>query len=109
VLDRERILARIDVLDGYLRELRAIAPATFEEYTSMEKRRACERLLQVSIECVIDISSLPVIRPTSRFTCSRRRSIREIDASWDYFPLREGNFDEDERVSENSGARIWRG
>jgi uncharacterized protein YutE (UPF0331/DUF86 family) len=61
MLDRERVLARIDVLDGYLRELRAIAPATFEEYTSIEKRRACERLLQVSIECVIDISSLLVI------------------------------------------------
>jgi uncharacterized protein YutE (UPF0331/DUF86 family) len=60
MLDRERILARIDVLDGYLRELRAIAPATFEEYTTIEKRRACERLLQVSVECVIDISSLLV-------------------------------------------------
>jgi len=60
MLDRERILARIDVLDGYLRELRAIAPATFEEYTTIEKRRACERLLQVSVECVIDLSSLLV-------------------------------------------------
>jgi uncharacterized protein YutE (UPF0331/DUF86 family) len=60
MLDRERILTRIDGLDGYLRELRTIAPATFEEYTTIEKRHACERLLQVSIECVIDISSLLV-------------------------------------------------
>jgi uncharacterized protein YutE (UPF0331/DUF86 family) len=60
MVDRERILAQIDVLDGYLRELRTIAPATFEEYTAIEKRRACERLIQVSIECVIDISSLLV-------------------------------------------------
>jgi uncharacterized protein YutE (UPF0331/DUF86 family) len=60
MLDRERILSRIDVLDGYLRELRSIAPASFEEYTTIEKRRACERLLQVSIECVIDISGLLV-------------------------------------------------
>jgi uncharacterized protein YutE (UPF0331/DUF86 family) len=69
MLDRERILARIDVLDGYLRELHTTAPATFEEYTFIEKRRACERLLQVSIECVIDISSLLVIG--LRFTCGR--------------------------------------
>ena len=60
MLDRERIMAKIDVLDGYLRELRTIAPANFEEYATIEKRRACERLLQVSIECVIDISSLLV-------------------------------------------------
>ena len=49
MLDRERTLAKIDTLDGYLRELRTIAPASFEEYTTIEKRRACERLLQVSI------------------------------------------------------------
>jgi uncharacterized protein YutE (UPF0331/DUF86 family) len=61
MLDRERILAKIDALDGYLRELHTIAPANFEEYTTIEKRRACERLLQVSIECVIDICSLFVI------------------------------------------------
>jgi uncharacterized protein YutE (UPF0331/DUF86 family) len=61
MLDRERILAKIDALDGYLRELHTIAPTNFEEYTTIEKRRACERLLQVSIECVIDICSLFVI------------------------------------------------
>jgi len=60
MLDRERILAKIDTLDGYLRELRAIAPASFEEYQGIEKRRACERLLQVSIEGVIDICGLVV-------------------------------------------------
>jgi uncharacterized protein YutE (UPF0331/DUF86 family) len=60
VLDRERILAKIDVLDGYLKELREILPADFGEYKKIEKRRACERLLQVSIECVIDICGLLV-------------------------------------------------
>jgi len=60
MLDRERVLAKIDELDGYLRELHEISPASFEEYKKIEKRRACERLLQVSIECVIDICSLIV-------------------------------------------------
>ena len=55
MLDRERILAKIDALDGYLGELRAIAPTSIEAYRTIEKRRACERLLQVSIESVTDI------------------------------------------------------
>lgn len=61
MLDRERLLAKIDVLDRYLKELREILPASIEEYKKIEKRRACERLLQVSIECVIDICGLIVI------------------------------------------------
>ena len=61
MLDRERLLAKIDVLDRYLKELREILPASIEEYKKIEKRRACERLLQVSIKCVIDICGLIVI------------------------------------------------
>lgn len=61
MLDRERLLAKIDVLDRYLKELREILPASIEEYKKIEKRRACERLLQVSVECVIDICGLIVI------------------------------------------------
>ena len=60
MLDRERILARLDDLEGYLGELRQIAPANFKEYQKVEKRRACERLLQISIASVIDICSLLV-------------------------------------------------
>ncbi len=60
MLDRERVLAKIDALDGYLREIHEILPASFDEYKRVEKRRACERLLQVSIECVIDICGLIV-------------------------------------------------
>ena len=61
MLDRERILAKIDELQGYLKELRNIVPENYNEYlSSIEKRRACERLLQISVECVIDICSLLV-------------------------------------------------
>jgi uncharacterized protein YutE (UPF0331/DUF86 family) len=59
MLDRERILGKLDELDGYLRELHQIAPPTLEEYRrSIEKRRACERLLQIATESVIDICHL---------------------------------------------------
>ncbi len=60
MVDRERLLAKLDELDGYLAELHAIAPARFEEYRHIEKKRSCERLLQVSVEAVIDSCALLV-------------------------------------------------
>jgi uncharacterized protein YutE (UPF0331/DUF86 family) len=60
MLDRDRILARLDALDGYLEELRQVMPPTFEEYRQVEKRRACERLLQIAIEAVLDVCGLVV-------------------------------------------------
>jgi uncharacterized protein YutE (UPF0331/DUF86 family) len=59
-LDRERVLIKIDQLDGYLRELSTIAPRTRAEYTGTEKKRACERLLQLSVEVVIDVCAILV-------------------------------------------------
>jgi hypothetical protein len=58
VLDRERILTKLDEIDGYVRDLRTIAPQGFAEYRQIEKKRACERLLQIAVECVIDICNL---------------------------------------------------
>jgi len=58
MLDRERILAKVAELEGYMRELRAIAPKSFSEFRQIEKKRACERLLQISVEIVIDICHL---------------------------------------------------
>jgi len=54
VIDRARLLGKLDELDGYLSELRAIAPATLEHYKATEKKRACERLLQLMVQAVID-------------------------------------------------------
>ena len=59
-LDRERILAKVDQLDGCIAEVKEIAPKSFAEYQKVEKKRACERLLQVSIEVIIDICNLLV-------------------------------------------------
>jgi uncharacterized protein YutE (UPF0331/DUF86 family) len=59
MLDRDRILAKLDELDGYGRELRQIVPQTIEEYLrKVEKRRATERLLQISVECILDVCHL---------------------------------------------------
>lgn len=60
MVDRDRVLARLDELDGYLRELRSIAPERFEQYQAVEKKRACERLVQVSVEATLDVCALLV-------------------------------------------------
>ena len=60
MLDSERILAKLDELDGYQDEFRQIMPSSFAQFKKVEKKRACERLLQVSIECLIDVCALIV-------------------------------------------------
>jgi len=60
MVDEQRILTKIDELDAYLEELRAVAPENFKEYERIEKKRSCERLLQIYIECVIDICKVLV-------------------------------------------------
>lgn len=58
MLDKERILTKIDELNCYLNELKQILPNTFNEYKKIEKKRSSERLVQLCIECVIDICKL---------------------------------------------------
>lgn len=60
MLDNERILAKLDELDGYQGEFRQIMPSSFNQFKKIEKKRASERLLQVSIECVIHVCALIV-------------------------------------------------
>ena len=55
MVDRDRILAKLDQLEGYLEELRQVLPETFGEYQKVEKKRACERLMQIAIEATIDV------------------------------------------------------
>ncbi len=59
-LDRERVLIKIDELESYMREVELIFPGSFEEYSKVEKKRACERVLQLTIETTIDICHLLV-------------------------------------------------
>lgn len=59
MVDRDRILEKLEDLDRHLGELRAAVPARAEDYRNLEKR-ACERLLQIAIETVIDVCALLV-------------------------------------------------
>lgn len=59
MVDEERALSKIAELRGYLNKLKEIIPKTLKEYKESEvKRRACERLLQISIECVLDLCDI---------------------------------------------------
>ena len=61
MLDKNRILSKLDELDSYLSELESVMPKRYEEYvSSIEKKRSCERLLHILIECVIDVCALMV-------------------------------------------------
>lgn len=60
MVDRQRVLSRISELDGYLVEIEQIRPEAREQYEDVVKRRACERLLQISIETVVTICQLLV-------------------------------------------------
>jgi len=60
MLDKDRILAKLDELDSYLKELAEISPKSMGEYKTIEKKRACERLLHIAVECVIDVCGIIV-------------------------------------------------
>lgn len=60
-MDKKKIASKIDELDGYIKEIDTIKPATLEEYnSSIEKKRACERTMQLTLEVMIDISHILV-------------------------------------------------
>lgn len=58
MLNRERALCKIDEFDNYLKELVQISPSSFDEYKAIEKKRSCERLLQLCIESIIDVCKI---------------------------------------------------
>ena len=58
MLDKERVLGKIDDLGAYLTELKQIVPDSFADYQIIEKKRSCERLLHLCIECAVDICKL---------------------------------------------------
>ncbi len=58
MLDKERILGKVDDLNSYLYELKQVVPTNYEEYQKIEKKRSCERLLQLCIECAFDVCKL---------------------------------------------------
>lgn len=60
MIDKERILTKIDELDSYLSDLLKVAPKNFEDFKKIEIKRSSERLLQLSIECAIDICKIIV-------------------------------------------------
>jgi len=60
-MDRERILAKLDEMDRYLGELDCVVPENFEDYKrNIAAKRACERLLHIIIETVVDVCAVMV-------------------------------------------------
>lgn len=105
MVDRERILAKLDELEGYVRELRQVAPESFAEYMQkVENRRACERLLQISIECIIDICGLFVSGLRLGLPAEEDDNLREIGTGNAALTKCGGYGEVDEGVSKYPGA-----
>lgn len=58
MVDKERVLSKLDELDGYLKEILEILPKNFKAYRKVQIKRSIERLLQLSVECTLDICQL---------------------------------------------------
>jgi uncharacterized protein YutE (UPF0331/DUF86 family) len=58
-MDKEKVLTKLAEMEGYVTELNDIRPVNFNEYTG-EKKRACERLLQIAIEAALDVCNVLV-------------------------------------------------
>lgn len=58
-MDSERILIKIRELESYREELYVVLPENQQQFNkSIQTQRATERILQIMIECVIDICYL---------------------------------------------------
>ena len=81
MVDKDRILAKIDELDSYINEFIQIAPADFEEYQKIEKKRSCERLLHLVLNVLSILQNYLFLvsdwgyqarKMTSSIRCKRR-------------------------------------
>ena len=83
-MDKERILSKFRELEDYLENLESIKPQEFEEYeNSVRDKNACERLLQISIESIIDIcniifSSLPLGMPSDEDDVIKKLEMKKV-------------------------------
>ena len=57
----KRITGKMQEIGGFLDELEAIAPSSFDKYkSSIEKRAACERYVEKVVESVTDLAFLVI-------------------------------------------------
>ncbi len=60
-MDKERIYVKLDEIDQYLKEIEEIMPSSPSGYsTDLMRKRALERLIQITLEAVMDVSALLV-------------------------------------------------
>lgn len=60
-MDKERICIKLDEIDQYLQEIEEIMPSSSGDYfPDLMRRRALERLIQITMEAVMDVSAMLV-------------------------------------------------
>ena len=59
-LKKERILAKLNEMENYVKELEDILPDNDEYVKDIIKRRACEKTAELAIEVLIDVCAMVV-------------------------------------------------
>ncbi len=55
---KKRIMKKLDEMQRYKEELEGILPSEEEYNTNLTTRRACEKTMELMIECVLDVISM---------------------------------------------------
>jgi len=59
-LDRERVLAKLDEMSGYVNELKEMLPEEEKYRRDIVKKRACEKTVELAIESLLDAAAILV-------------------------------------------------
>jgi uncharacterized protein YutE (UPF0331/DUF86 family) len=79
VLDRVRILAKLDEAEGHARDLEGLVPRSVEAYkASLAERLASERLFQLATECLLDAAELLVAGRRLGLPSDERRVVTRL-------------------------------
>ena len=81
-MDEKRILTKFRELEFYLERLEELRPSSLEEYeSSIKDKMACERLLHLSIECVLDICNILVSELKSGMPADEEDVLNKLEKS----------------------------
>ncbi len=82
-MDKSRVLNKLGEMDEYLANLKKRIPENFKEYDeNLDKRLVCERLLEMSIESVLDVCGIIVSEKNLGLPQNEKDMIKKLYFSW---------------------------
>jgi uncharacterized protein YutE (UPF0331/DUF86 family) len=79
IVDKDRLLEKIDEMENYLRELEEYLPEQEEDYLNNGlRKRACERAFQLASENLLDICNLIISEKGYGIPSDSKDSVRKL-------------------------------